>query len=203
MMIFLHSWAEIHKLSWSCHCILCSYQMAHQSNGSAFPRRKRSPFQNITNTYHQVFLWAYIIYRIFSSANCSHAETVQTTNEVATPTCAGDISQVHQPAPKKQRGRRSPFQDITNTSPSGILTGLHYPSDLHFGLLLICWNKQARPPTKLQRPQVPEILHRLINLLQKNRGVKDGMDEWLNNKERSTYSNSVKHDNENVTLQSP
>jgi hypothetical protein len=55
----------------------------------------------------------------------------------------------------------------------------------------------------LQRPQVPEILHRLINLLQKNRGVKDGMDEWLNNKERSTYSNSVKHDNENVILHSP
>jgi hypothetical protein len=30
--------------------------------------------------------------------------------------------------------------------------------------------KQARPPMKLQRPQVPEILHRFINLLQKNRG---------------------------------
>jgi hypothetical protein len=52
----------------------------------------------------------------------------------------------------------------------------------------------------LQSPHVPNILRRLINLLKQSKGVKDGMAEWLNNKEQSTYSNNAKPDNGNELL---
>jgi hypothetical protein len=53
---------------------------------------------------------------------------------------------------------------------------------------------------KLQRPQMLQILWRLINLPKKNWEVKDGMVEWLKNKEQNTYSNNAKTDNENDLL---
>jgi hypothetical protein len=53
---------------------------------------------------------------------------------------------------------------------------------------------------KLQLLHVTDMLRTLISLPKQSRVVKDGMAEWVSNKEQSTYSNNVKPGNENELL---